>query len=205
MTDPLATPTELSTLLKVDPYTGTELAQVTDLLDKASAEIRAAIGQYITRVDDETIELPVYSRELLLDLPELPVVSVSAALIDGTAVADYKPVGSKLYRRYGWLSDAGCGYEPSVVTVTYTHGMTEIPEELNTLCLALAAAGKAQIADGSGTLGPIPGVVSEAIDDYRVQNAGGEDAVPHVMTLPEATIERLRARYGTGVALVSMG
>lgn len=204
--DPLATPTDLAALLKVDPYAGEELTQVTSLLDRASSEIRSTIGQHVTRVENETITLPAYGREQMLDLPQQPVVSVSAVQIDGVTVTDYKPVGGQLFRRRGWLSTFGtfCD-DPSVVTVTYTHGIVGVPEELNTLCCALAAAAKAQIDEGGGTLGPLPGVSTESIDDYRVGFVTGPDAPPHVMTIPEEAAERLRSRYGTGVTLVGMG
>ncbi|MGH3010162.1 MAG: hypothetical protein ACRDLM_12260 [Gaiellaceae bacterium] len=186
-------------------YTGDELAQVTDLLDRASAEIRSAIGQVVTRVIDETISLPVITNDQTLELPEQPVVSVSAVAIDGAAVTDYKKLGGTLWRWYGWQQHTYFRWtEPAVVTVTYTHGVDTVPKELQTLCLALASAAKAQLLDGE-TLGDPAGVTGEAIDDYRRNIASGADAVPHVMTLPEGTVNRLRARYGTGAATVSMG
>lgn len=205
MPDPLATPTDLANLLQVDPYTGAELTHVTDLLARASGEIRSAIGQIVTLVEDDTISLPVEELGTELELPELPVVSVSAVAIDDKAVTDYKLIGSKLYRWLGWADRALYWIgQPANVTVTYTHGIATVPEELNTLCCSLAAYAKAQLA-ATGTLGPMPGVASEAIDDYRRVNTTGDAAIAHVMELPEGTKKRLRAAYGTGAATVSMG
>lgn len=192
---PLAVPADLSDLLGVPAYTGTKLAQVTRWLQAASDEIRSVLGQQITR-NSTTAILPGV-EDYWLELPQLPVVSVQSVTMNNAPVTDYRLIQNKLYRWFGW-QDLFIIFEPRTVSVAYTHGYVTVPGDLVTLCCSLASVGMAQAA--TGTMGHIPGMTSEAIDDYK---AGWDPAAPPVITIPPATVARLRAKYaGGGVTAV---
>ena len=53
--DPLATAQQLADRLKLPPFEGEELSQVQLLLDDASDEIRAIVGQAISRVTSTVV------------------------------------------------------------------------------------------------------------------------------------------------------
>jgi len=117
--------------------------------------------------------------------------------MDNGPVTDYRLIQNKLYRWYGW-QDLFIIFEPRTVSVTYMHGYATVPGDLVTLCCSLASVGMAQAA--SGVLGHIPGMTDEAIDDYKV---GWDPAAPPVISIPAATVARLRAKYaGGGVTAV---
>lgn len=189
-----ATPADLSGLLGIAAFTGAKLTQAQMWLDAASAEIRAVVGQDITRQTTTAI-LPGV-EDYWLDLPQWPVVSVASVVMNGQAVTDYKLIGNRLYRWWGW-QDLFIIYEPRDVTVTYTSGRSVPPADLVTLCASLASVGMAQAA--SGTLGTTPGIGSEAIDDYKVVFNPSGSANP--IAIPDATAARLRAKYGNGGAV----
>lgn len=192
---PLAVATDLSDLLGLPAYTGIKLAQVERWLDAASDEIRSVLGQQITR-NTTTAILPGV-EDYWLELPQIPVVSVESAVMSGGFVADFRLIGNKLYRWHGW-QDLFFVYEPSTISVTYTHGYATVPGDLVTLCCSLASVGMAQAA--TGALGHTPGITDEAIDDYKV---GFDPTAPGVITIPAATVARLRAKYaGGGVTAV---
>lgn len=187
-----ATPADLTGLLNIPAYTGSQLVQAQMWLDAASGEIRSVLGQDITLVTNTAV-LPGV-EDYWLELPQRPVVSVQSVLMDGAAVTDYKLIGFKLYRWWGW-QDLFIIYEPRTITVTYTHGYSVTPPDLVNLCASLASVGMAQAS--SGTLGPTPGVTAEEIDDYKV---GLNPEAPPVLTIPPGTVARLRAKYGGGSA-----
>ena len=94
---------------------------------RASARIRGHVRQQIT-YGVSTVVLPESSRRL----PERPVVSVEsvtgedgAALVAGT---DYELVGDRIETA-----------RPGRLTVTYTHGLMGLPDELTELVCTVAA------------------------------------------------------------------
>lgn len=195
MTAPaFATSDDLAAMLGTT-FTAAEKTQADRLLAAASDEVRAVTGQTITR-DTTTAVLPGV-EDYWLPLPQSPVVSVQSVVMDGKPVTDFQLIGGKLYRWWGW-QDLFIIYEPRTISVTYTHGYASVPGELVTLVCALASAAMQQ--SKSGQLGPTPGLVGTAIDDFREQYATGSDAVPHVITIPPPTAARLRARYGGGAS-----
>jgi hypothetical protein len=147
--DQLATPTDLAARLQV-PASSLDAASAAVALEGATAIVQqAAGGQRIVQVVDDVIEL-LGTTDSWLDLPQIPVTSVSAVTLDGTVQtlgADtngYKRFGSRLWRRHGWQTNygwpdafstgldemyysrpsflPGVGSEPSSVVVTCTHG-----------------------------------------------------------------------------------
>ena len=96
-------------------------------LRRASARIRGHVRQQIT-YGTSVVVLPESSRRL----PERPVVSVEsvtgedgAALVAGT---DYELVGDRIETA-----------RPGRLTVTYTHGLMGLPDELTELVCTVAA------------------------------------------------------------------
>jgi hypothetical protein len=178
--DPLATIADLEARgVTVDP---SETAVVGTYLDVASSLIRQAAGSTISAVES-TITLE--GRGGRLPLPGQPVTAVSAVSVNGVAVTDYKLLS-------GWLA-APCGFHTAdLVTITYTHGLPNVPADI--IDLACRLAGQALAAYRSGD--PTPrAVTSERIGDYSVTYA---DTDTGNMTLSDSQVSRLAARFGSG-------
>lgn len=187
--EPLATLADLQArnIDAAEPLASTMLAA-------ASAEVREAAGSPISRTTS-TVALTGWWHEQYLRLPGPPIVSVDTVAIDGVEVNDWRLDGDRLWRAAGWGRD----YGPSTVTVTYTHGYTEVPADIVDLVCSLAGAGIAAAAEGYASRA---GVVTERIDDYSVTYAQGAEAVATAMDLPERTRARLRARFGGSAGVV---
>lgn len=190
----LATSTDLSNR-GVDVSNATLVAT---MLAAASAAIRDAAGCAISQ-ETSTIDLMAPDGQWLV-LPVQPVTAVASVAIDGAAVSDWKFLSGRLWRGCGWTyhsTGAWHGYcAPAVVTVTLTHGLAVVPEDIVNLACMFAAAGMAEAAQGAGSHA---GVVSESIDDYSVQYAQGTAATATAIEVPERTAQMLRARFGGGV------
>lgn len=189
--DPLATTADLIAR-------GIEVTDVTaanTFLQSASDEVRNAAGVPISR-ETFTIEIPG-GCDQWLHLPGQPVVSVSLVEIDGDAVTDFKLVGGHLWRRLGWQT-----WEPVTVTVALTGGLSEIPSDI--VDLVCAMTGHALDEADEGGYASRGDESSERIDDYSVQFTGTEKTrLAGPMELPEATRQRLRARFGGTTDLVT--
>jgi hypothetical protein len=178
MADQFATPVELAGLLQsdLDAYTANLL------LDLATGIVQGAIGgQRLIEVTDTAL-IDVLSWDEWLDLPQLPVRSVSTVVLDGTAITDWRLRSQRLWRLNGWQRLL-C--EPSQVAVTYSHGYpVDSPymatAKAHTLSLAQAGYGNPSVVE------------SETIDDYRVSYA---EALAR-MELTEPMRAQLVARYG---------
>lgn len=189
----------------------TNTGLVTAMLAAASASVRDAAGCPITTVTS-TVTVPG-TQDNYLQLPGGPVTNVGAVLLDGTTVTDFNQVGDQLFRLSGWqaldylpsmitmIGWQETTYKPSVVTVTYTHGLAAAPDDIVDLVCSLAAAGMALAAAGYHARGD---VVSERVDDYQVTYPSGPDSVAGPMELPQATRDRLRARFTGQTAVVEM-
>jgi len=172
----------------------TNTARVTAQLAAASAAVRDAAGCAIT-LNTSTVKFGTeVSRRI--ELPARPVRSVATVTLDGLPVTDYKLRGSSLWREIPWQAR---GDIPSELTVTFTHGYDAVPADVVDLVCALAGAGLAAVEEGFKAHS---GIQSESIDDYRVGFTTGQDAVVSVMELPDRTRRYLRARFGSGGALV---
>lgn len=194
--EPLATVSDLTTRLGIEtPVEGTvEHMQLTGLLADASGEIRATIGQPLSRATSTVTLYPdgESGRRSYVDLPAVPVVSMESVLVGGQSVA--------YSRRYATL-ELGRVSLDTEITVTYTHGYDPVPEELVKWTCVLAAAQRAA-ADQSEALGMVAGVLqhTQSIDDYSetwgAAGGGGDGSIG--MVLPERVAARLRASYGAG-------
>lgn len=191
--DPLATLDDLD----VRGVDITDAAKATAMLDAASAAIREAAGTAIT-LTTSTVVVPGGSEEML-NLPGT-VREVTSVTVGGSVLAstDYTVVGNQVWRFGGWQSRLtnetsfflpADQTRPTLITVTYTHGLDAAPADIVDLCCDLATAGML-------SSGPRDSRVStESVDDYRVGFTTGEDAVASVFELPERTKAALRQRF----------
>ena len=188
--EPLATVDDLEARgLTVDPG---ETSIVNVYLGVASTAVREAAGTAITRATS-TITLEGVPGQRLT-LPGAPIVSVDSVKVDGRTVTDWRLRSERLWRAAGW-----CGYEPSEVEVTYTHGLLEVPADIvDLVCRAVAAALAAYRSDDGGMgLAADKEVTSERLGDWSVTYAA--DGRVTEMELTQFWRERLAARFGNSV------
>lgn len=165
-------------------------ADASRALAVASAAIRDAAGVPITETT-ATVTLPAPLGDLLR-LPG-PVRSVATVTLDGTAVAEYQTLTEGLWRHGGW----GCA--PVPVSVTYTFGLAETPEDIKDLCVQLAVAWLRHSDEGGGSTAGLKSVrIDDAAEAYTEEAAGQVSPV----FIPRETREWLRARFSGGVAVV---
>ena len=125
-------------------------------LKRASARIRGYRGQQIT-AGTSTIT----ARGPVFRLPQRPVVSVQSVVDEDGDAVDFKLAGSVLTVDY-----------LGVVTVAYTHGYTELPEELVELVCQVAArldVPTAALTAGVQSEGTGPFSVSYGWDSHKAQ------------------------------------
>lgn len=189
MADQLATQADLEALLQ----TTLPAATATLILEAATAVVQAAAGQRLIAVVDDEIELPG-TGDVWLQLPERPVTAVSSASIDGTALtfgADLRVSGSALWRRTGW---AACSWEPSSITVVYSHGYAADDQALQLARSAVLGIARTAAANPSGA-------TQVAIDDYRA----AYESTAAAMEASPALRAALRKQYGRKGGLVRIG
>lgn len=193
MADMLATPDELATLMR---DTGLDEDAATLLLELATGEVQGAVLQRLLLVEDDEFTDLLGTTDAWLELPERPVVDLSSLTIDGgdelVAGTDFKRFGARLWRRCGW---ATCWTEPSTIAGTYSHGWDVEDQKL--VPARSAALGLSRTAYGN-----VSGVLSESIDDYRVQFA---NSLAELMQGSEYLAKSLRRVYGARAGLVRIG
>jgi hypothetical protein len=174
-----------------------ETALVGVYLEVASAAVREAAGVPISETTS-TVTLEGEDSQWL-SLPGPPVQSVQAVTVDGRAldVTDYRLRSGRLWLARGW----SYSYAPAEVTVTYTHGLPEVPADIVDLVCRIAAAtliAYRSQPDGEGLAAK--DVRSERIGDYSVQYGDGGRITE--VELPEYLREQLAARFGGGATVV---
>lgn len=171
-----ATTGDLGTYLG-ETLTGTRLAQATQALEMATAEIQSWTRRRLELVEDDIVVL-TGSRDRELVLPDWPVVEVAAVEVDGVAVAasSYRRIGQTLYRESGW------GVPGGTVEVVYTHGYDPIPDDIKSVTIQLAAR----------TLQNPMGIRQEGIGSYSVTYGGDDPGGPAGTLL--GTLGRYRRR-----------
>lgn len=211
MVDLLATPSDLCTRLGVEtPAEGTpEYNQILALLEDASGEMRAVIGQDLTRATS-TVQLYLDGTEVrrhsgrqlrmgYVALPAVPVVLIQEVQVNGATIPP-----SEMLLRHNTL------YIPDVhmedwLEVTYTHGFETLPEELVKWTCVLAASTLSAV-EKTGALGTTAGISqhSRTIDDYTEGWANYSGYKAPGMSVPPEIGVRLRALYGGGgISVVS--
>lgn len=127
----LAFPAELAVWLKVPADDVRLLAALT----AASRRFVGAVHHPVRLVEDDTVYLTGDGSNRLL-LPAAPVTAVTAVLVDGVPVTDYR-----LRRTEGVLRrTCGCWPDWAEITVTYSHGSDPIPVDVQEVVLDQARA-----------------------------------------------------------------
>lgn len=159
---------DLEALLQVEISTAAQLASAERAIVAAKAAIQNYCQQQIALVEDDEITLDVEAGRQRLFLPELPVIEVASVIEDGETLTvgsdeDYQ-VG-----RHGVLYRVGQNWAEGIqiVTVTYTHGYEEIPDDVIDVCTR-AAARMYQAGLKSAELEGIAGVQAMSLGDYSV-------------------------------------
>lgn len=169
-----------------------DVGTLTTFLATASAAVREAAGCPVSQATSTVTGL--YAEgSAWLTLPGLPVSAVASALVDGVGVSGWSLRNSRLHRAAGWDGE---------VTVTYTHGLPDVPADVVDMVCRLALAGLiAAKASPDGSDLAASRVWQERIGDYYVmyrQDGGGLSEIE----LPAAIASSLRARFGGGVGLL---
>lgn len=135
----------------------------------ASGTVRGATGQTLSLVEGDEVELRgTWGRQL--QLPERPVLAVTAIAVDGVEV----PATSYRWSRDGKVTfsrssplvnapAAALGYwggDEVLVTVTYDHGFDPVPDDVRGVVLALAR--RAILVPDAGA------VAQESLGSYSV-------------------------------------
>lgn len=153
-----------------------DATQAAVALRRASARVRKYCRQEFTLTENETMTLPGGGR--VLRLPQRPLVldgthpltvvelfGISSVQYTALEGRDFTRVGTELTRGEAWWAPTRLmgwpwlrpqGVWAQRVQVTYSHGYTEIPDDVVDVVLALAAM----------NLTNPQGLRSEAIDDY---------------------------------------
>lgn len=160
------------------------------LLECATAAVQAAVGQRILEVVDDlvTLDLDELDGSAYVLLPERPVTAVGAVLVGATAVTDFTAQLSRgrLWRPSGWRSGTlTYTSQPSMVTVTYTHGWPEGHQRLQLARGAVLSLAAAVYTNPTG-------LKAERIDDYSATYSAMSGQVSVHPTL----VAELRRQYG---------
>lgn len=160
------------------------------ILASATDAVRDAAGCPIS-VATSTVAL-VVDDWCEIDLPAGPVASVASVVVDGSPVTGWRKVGDTLYMPRRWTSCL-----PVEVTVTYTHGLTVVPKDIVDLVCGAAAIAM------SGEYGEHGRLASIKLGDFaeKYSRPAGADS-PSPVALPDSVRDRLRARFGTSVAVL---
>lgn len=168
---PLAQVADLQSAMQrtIDP------TQAALALRRASAQVRRYTRQTITYVSQETIVLPggdrvlrVPDRPLVVDA-QTPLTVVELADLGGAQIncvegRDFTRLGDELTRGYPWYAPGrlmgwprrNLGVWAPRVQITYSHGYTEVPDDVMDVVLDLATM----------SLTNPQGLRQETIDDY---------------------------------------
>ncbi|MFO7740822.1 MAG: phage head-tail connector protein [Anaerolineae bacterium] len=147
-------------------------------IEEATEAIKNYCHQEIEQVTDDeyTFDVPGFYHKKLF-LPELPVTDVKSVVEDGEALDEGDDEDYQLGRD-GVLHRIDDYWEKGVqiVTVTYTHGYTTLPDDVVAVCTRAAArvyqAGlRASEAEG------VPGVASKSLGDFSVSYTSGGGGV----------------------------
>lgn len=164
-------------------------ADAQDALDVASAALRDAAGNPIAATTATVVVSGAAGR--LLTLPS-PVSAVTAVAVDGEAVTDYRALPEGLWRDCGWGG-------ASLVEVSATFGLPEVPADITDMCAQLAISWLTHAAEGGGsTAGLESARIDDAAESYSAEAAGQVSPV----FIPVATRQWLRARFGGAVTVL---
>lgn len=134
---------------------------------EATKAIKNYCHQEIELVEDEEITLDCAGGRRIF-LPELPVVEVSEVVEDGETLTEGSDEDYQL-GQHGILYRVGANWADGIqiVTVTYTHGYDEIPDDIASVCTR-AASRAYQAGLRASEMDGVPGIVSKSLGDYSV-------------------------------------
>lgn len=196
---PLATAADLAArgIVSVFP-------EVDVFLAEASAAVREAAGSPISQTTS-TVNLHVHPGTTWIRLPGPPVTAVTSVTLDGEVLAadSWSLVDGALWRPSPWARAA-----PTPVTVTYTHGLPTVPEDIVGLVCGIVAAAKAAADEDDEGLGLAVDngrTQSVTLDGYTETYSTAGEAVAAVtpFMLPERTQRWLATRFGGGASTVA--
>lgn len=216
--DQLATTSDLASFLQItaDAAFNTTAAV---LIESATAVVQqAAGGQRIVQVVGDTASV-IGTTDSWLDLPQIPVTAVTSVTLDGrtlTPSTDYRLMGNRLWRKFGWQTNYGWPYdgaysywggypppqilsgypyqEPSQVVVVNTHGYATGSQQLQ-------LARRAVLSLAAGVYANPEGATQTRIDDYTA----AYDAMAAKMEASTHLRAALRKAYGRRAGLVRVG
>lgn len=168
-----ATVEDIEAFLQVDITTAKQIASAQRALTEATHAIKNYTKQHLEAVADEEVTFDVPAGTRMLFLPELPVTALTEVVEDGETLTvddDYK-LGN-----YGILHRIDQDWEEGIqiVTVTYSHGYSEIPQDI--VDVATRAAARAyQLGLRSAEDGGVPGVASKSLGDFSVAYSSAGD------------------------------
>lgn len=177
------TPADLASYLQKDVDTAT----ATLALATATSMFETAAG---TRFSPSTSTYQVEGRgQPVISIPHEPLISIQQVRVAGVILAttEYTQVMNNLYRVIGWGRIWGStiatapyvGFPPDLVEVDHTYGYATWPDDAKGAVLETA---------GAIYQSPDVTVMSEQIDDYRIQMAprtGGVQLSPAAAKLAE--------------------
>lgn len=160
---------DVANFLQVAIDTPAQQAAAALALTWATAAIKNYTGQEIELVEDDEITLDVPAGRRKLFLPQLPVVEVSEVVEDEEALTvtdDYKLGQHGILHRVGRCWAEGV----QIVTVTYTHGRSDIPDDIVAVCTRAASRAYQAGLKAAETEG-VPGISSKSLGDFSVAYA----------------------------------
>lgn len=186
----------LATVADLATYTGQTLAdddpKALLALRMATGILQAETSQHLLAVTGDVVMLS--GGQSVLTLPERPVTAVTAVTSTYGGLATTYPT-TQYERRADslWFGLGGLGWAawPSLVTVTYDHGYSTTPADLQAVCLALA---------GRILQSPTDGVIGETQGQWSTQWDRGATG-PVLLDAERSVVRRYRrAAYSLSVA-----
>lgn len=175
------------------------------ILASASESVRDAAGCPILSTTS-TVSLVIDDCSWI-DLPGGPVTDVASVSIDGVSVSQSVLTDTNWsvgWRRLGdalLLTGVNVAALPATATITYTHGYGTVPADIVDLVCGVAAMAFRQDGD-YGAAGRESSVrLGEYAESEKVPT-GAESPSP--VAIPDVVRNRLRARFGTSVAVVGV-
>lgn len=164
------------------------------LLNSASSAVREAAGVPISETTS-TVDL-VVEDWCGFDLPGGPVTSVASIDVASVPVVGWEAFWGTVTMPAAWTRTL-----PAVVTVTYTHGLPEVPADIVDLVCGMVSIAAAQ----SGSYGAAARSNSIHLGEYSetFNHPAGTDS-PSPMDLPQGKRDELRARFGNSIATVGL-
>ena len=165
------------------------------LLAAAADAVRDAAGCAITQ-ETSTVTL-IVDEPSFIQLPAGPVGSVASVTVNSILITGWRKVGDTIYMP----NDCWAQCFPVEVVITYTHGLPNVPADIVDLVCGMVSIAASQ----DGSYGQAGRTSEIKLGDYmeRGTNPPGTES-PSPFALPESVRDRLRARFGTSVAVVKV-